>query len=311
MIRSFESRDKDSLTALWNTAGVPMGYASLDREKLDALIFSHPAFAPAHTFVLEKNGTVHGLALGCVQGTRGHMGCLIAPTQADTAALVSALEDAFRRSGCSESMVSFWCPIRLPWVIPGTNGHQHNNVPGVPVDLPLHAYLAGLGYEVKSRETAMYLDLSGFEIPETVEDKAARMARKGYTVALYDGNTHRGLKEMVDTLGNPLWSEEIPAAGAAGLRLLVGLKGDQVAGFAGPIYPEESGRGYFSGIGVAPAFENHGLGKLLFYRLCREEKLAGAQYMSLFTGAENPARFIYEGAGFRVCRSFDVMRKAL
>ena len=89
------------------------------------------------------------------------------------------------------------------------------------------------------------------------------------------------------------------------------LKGDQVAGFAGPVYPEETGRGYFSGIGVAPEFEGKGFGTLLFYRLCREERQAGAAYMSLFTGEENPARKIYERAGFEVRRTFDVMKKLL
>lgn len=311
MIRSFESRDKDALLALWNNAGVNMGYAPLEQEEFGCLILDHPAFSPGHSFVLESEGALRGFALGCVQESRGHMGCLIAQSEAETASLVSALEDSFRRSGCTESMVSFWCPIRLPWVMPDTPGHQHNNVPGVPVDLPLHKSLLELGYEAKSREIAMHLDLSDFEIPEAVEEKANRMAREGCTVALYDAGKHRGLKEMVDSLGNPLWSEEIPAAGAAGMRLLVGLKDDQVAGFAGPIYPEPTGRGYFSGIGVGPAFEGHGLGKLLFYRLCREERLAGAKYMSLFTGEENPARFIYEGAGFQVRRKFDVMRKAL
>ena len=299
------------MLALWNCAGVDMGYATLTPEEFDRLILNHPEFSPACAFLLEEEGTLRGFAFGCIQGNRGHLGCLIAGSEADAAALVSKVEEVFINSGCTESMVSFWCPIRLPWIIPGTAGHQHNNLPGVPVDLPLHDWLAALGYEAKSREVAFHLDLSAFEIPAAVEEKASRMAREGYTVALYDGAKHIGLREMVDTLGNPLWSQEIPAAGETGLRLLVGLKDNQAAGFAGPVYPEQSGRGYFSGIGVAPEFEGHGLGKLLFYRLCREEKLAGAKYMSLFTGEENPARRIYEGAGFRACREFDVMRKAL
>ena len=33
--------------------------------------------------------------------------------------------------------------------------------------------------------------------------------------------------------------------------------------------------------------------------------------MSLFTGEENPARFIYLGAGFRVVRTFGVLLKEL
>ena len=77
------------------------------------------------------------------------------------------------------------------------------------------------------------------------------------------------------------------------------------------IYPEATGRGYFAGLGVAPQFEGHGLGTLLFYRLLQREKEVGSQYMSLFTGEDNHARFIYLGAGFRIVRTFGVMLKEL
>ena len=137
------------------------------------------------------------------------------------------------------------------------------------------------------------------------------MAQKGYTVIQYDGSRYDGLLPMLESLGSPLWISEITEAAARGQRLLVGLHGSTVAGFAGPIYPEKTGRGYFAGIGVSPAFEHHGLGTLLFYRLCQAEKDAGAQYMSLFTGVSNPARLIYEGAGFQTKRVFSVLEKDL
>ena len=84
-----------------------------------------------------------------------------------------------------------------------------------------------------------------------------------------------------------------------------------MAGFAGPVYPEPTGRGYFAGIGIAPQYQHRHLGKLLFFRLCAEEKRAGAVYMSLFTGVANPARRIYESAGFTSVRTFGVLLKTL
>ena len=116
---------------------------------------------------------------------------------------------------------------------------------------------------------------------------------------------------MLSALGNSMWSSEIPAAASAGQYLLVGLKGHTVAGFTGPIYPEPSGRGYFAGLGVAPQYEGHGLGTLLFNRLCLAERACGAQYMSLFTGVNNPAQRIYQAAGFTPRRYFAVMIKEL
>ncbi len=119
------------------------------------------------------------------------------------------------------------------------------------------------------------------------------MGGEGYHVERYDPRRHVGLEEMVAALDNTMWSEEIPAAGKSGMDLLVGLKGNVCAGFTGPVYPEKTGRGYFAGLGVAPQFEGHGLGTLLFYRLLEREKQAGAKYMSLFTGKTTmPGLFI-------------------
>lgn len=321
MIRKFLPGDGEKLYALWNSRGCEMGYAPLTKEKFDQLFLRHPHFSADYTFVLEKAGTVLGFVNGCTGediprgNERGYVSCLILSPEADheenTALLLQALEDAFRAAGRQYSAVTFFNPIRLPWVIPGTGGHQHNNAPGVAVDLPLHGRMLSLGYREAAREDAMYLDLQEFSVPERVENKAEAMASQGYTVARYDEKRHHGLTEMLDALNNPMWSSEIPAAVEQGMEVLVGLKGSQVAGFTGPIYPEDTGRGYFTGLGVAPEFEHHGLGSLLFYRLCQREREAGAKYMSLFTGAENPARHIYLGAGFRVCRSFGVMLKHL
>lgn len=315
MIRHFLPPDRPEVLRLWNTAGAAMGYAPLDDKKLDHLLLSHPAFSPELTFVLEDRGMVLGFVNGCVQEDQGFVSCLLLTAQADTreytAQLLAALEEAFRAWGARCSRVSFFNPIRLPWLIPGTDGHQHNNVPGAAVDWLLHGRLRDLGYRATSRECGMYLNLKDFRMPAWVEEKAGRMAAEGYTVAPYDAARHSGLEQMLEKLQNPLWPSEIPMAVREGRDVLVALWGDTVAGFAGPIYPEETGRGYFAGIGVAPRYERHGLGTLLFYRLCRREKENGARYLSLFTGEENPARRIYEGAGFRVVKTFDVMYKDL
>ena len=155
------------------------------------------------------------------------------------------------------------------------------------------------------------LIMADLEMVNRRVEKAAKMGGEGYHVERYDPRRHVGLEEMVAALDNTMWSEEIPAAGKSGMDLLVGLKDNVCAGFTGPVYPEKTGRGYFAGLGVAPQFEGHGLGTLLFYRLLEREKQAGAKYMSLFTGEDNHARFIYLNAGFRVVRTFGVMLKEL
>ena len=321
MIRNYLPTDAPALLALWNTAAVRDGYAPMDEGKFDKLLLKHPDFSADLTFVLEEDGEILGFANGCTGGhiprggERGYVSCVILAEGADndenTAALLDALEDAFRALGKIHSAVTFFNPIRLPWIIPGTADHQHNNAPGVAADLPLHGRMLARGYREFARECAMHLDLAEFEMPARIEEKAAAMAAEGYTVARYDPALHEGLEEMVAALNNPMWSAEIPAAGASGMDLLVGLWGNTCAGFTGPVYPEDTGRGYFAGIGVVPRFERRGLGTLLFYRLLQREKEVGSRYMSLFTGENNHAKQIYLGAGFRIVRTFGVMLKEL
>ena len=321
MIRNYRQSDAAALRHIWNTAGVRAGFAPLDAADFDQILLKHPDFSPDYTFVLEKNGEILGFCNGCTGdhipkgNERGYVSCVLLAEDADndenTAALMDALENAFRAAGRIHAAVTCFNPIRLPWVIPGTDGHQHNNAPGIGVDLPLYQRMLQRGYREGSRERAMYLDLSQYETPDWIREKAGRMAEKGCTVGRYDPARHTGLEEMVEALGNPMWSAEIPQAGRTGMDLLVALQDNVCAGFTGPVYPEKTGRGYFAGIGVAPQFEKRGFGTLLFYRLLEREKETGAKYMSLFTGEHNHAGEIYIGAGFRVVRRFAVMLKEL
>lgn len=321
MIRNYRETDSSAIYELWQEVATAMGYAPLTREKLDELLLKHPDFSTEHTFVLEQAGAVSGFVNGCTGDhipkgdVRGYVTCLLLKPSVDTMEhtqeLLSALEQSFRDRGRKYSAVTFFNPIRLPWIIPGTEQHQHNNAPGVATDLMLNGRMQSLGYREATRECAMYRSLADFSMPSEILEKQEKMATQGYTVAQYDPARHLGLEEMLAALENPLWCQEISEAGKTGMRLLVGLCGNTCAGFTGPIYPEESGRGYFAGIGVAPAYGRHGLGKLLFYRLLQEEKEAGAAYMSLFTGETNPAKNIYEAAGFRTVRTFSVMLKEL
>lgn len=321
MIRNYYDSDRPALFRLWNERAEALGYAPLTQTQFYALLPDHPDFSDEFTFVLEEDGAICGFVNGCTGAhipkgdVRGYVSCLIlsekADTDSNTAALLLALEEAFRHAGKAYSAVTFFNPIHLPWIIPGTDGHQHNNAPGVAVDLPLHGWMLSLGYRETTRETAMHLDLESFTIPEKIRKKEEKMAAEGYTVAFYNPQKHQGLDEMLRDLQNPLWIEEINAAAKAGTPVLVGLCGNTVAGFTGPIYPESTGRGYFAGIGVALRYEHHGLGKLLFYTLCHQEKEAGAKYMSLFTGETNPARSIYLEAGFQIARTFGVLIKEL
>ena len=320
MIVNFTPADREEVANLWARNAARQGYAPRDEAALDVLLFMHPYFSSAHAFVLKENG-LRAFICGCTGddiprgNERGYFTCLLSDEDVDTeettAMLLAALEDSFRAAGKRYSAVTFFNPMRLPWVMPGTPGFEHNNMPGIAVDLPLHARMLKNGYKEATRECAMFRDLAEYTMPAEIKALAEKAAADGYRCALYNQSKHAGLEEMLAALDNPDWTAQITEAAENNRLLPVALAGSTVAGFAGPVYPEPSGRGYFAGIGIAPEYQGHGLGKLLFHYLCEQEKRAGARYMSLFTGETNPAGKIYTGAGFTPVRTFGVMMKEL
>ncbi len=292
IVRQF--RETDDLSPLLNGVYGP--------EAVEILL-THEAFERDRAWIAEEDGKAVGFACCAAE----YLACFVG----DCEELLDRVQQDAGLRGCGRLKVSYFCPIRLPWVIPESDGARHNNRPGMPVGSPEHDLFCRCGWQEKSRQVAMYLPLEGYVFPEEVKKQAEEMARTGYSVDWYDEKRHEGVDEMVESLGNSMWSAEIPAAAHGGLPLLVGLEGNIVAGFTGPVRPEANGRGYFAGIAVGPAFQGHGLGKLLFYRLLEAEKQVGARYMTLFTGETNHARQMYRKAGFREVRTFAVMEKEL
>ncbi len=320
-IRGMTHSDRPAVVSLWNTAGVAMGYAPLDEKGLESVLFDHPDFSEDCGFVLTDGDKTVGFVCGCTgenmaQGaTHGYIACLLLDRDYFTAEnvqrLVSSAEGVFLRCGKRFSAVSYKCPVRLPWVVPGTPGHQHNIMPGVPTDTKLFEILKELGYGCIDEEAAMYLPLDSFTVPDSIARKQDRAAQEGFTIGWYEEGRYTGLEEMLDSLGHYRWITEIPRDCKAGKPVMLALYGDVVAGFTGPIYPEPNGRGYLAGLGVDPRFQGHGLGTVLFYRMCEAEREQGARYMSIFTESANHARRIYEQAGFEVRRFFAVVEKKL
>lgn len=320
MIRNFSVNDLNAITSLWNRRAVIDGYVEHTREGFTNIFLNNKYFSIQHAFVLEEDGGL-GFICGCTGddlpagNERGYFTCLVLDEQVDTLEntrlLLSYLENSFQAAGKTVSDVLFFNPIHLPWYIPGTKGHQHNNAPGIAVDTKLYSRIIKCGYIERGRESAMYIDLSTFSIPDRIKEKQSALNNSGMYISLYDSSRCFGLSEMLNNLGNPLWISEIEESARKNIPFLVAEVGGQVVGFAGPIYPEKTGRGYFTGIGVTPAWEGKGLGSQLFYYLCEHEKITGARYMSLYTGENNPAKRIYEGAGFITVRSFAILRKEL
>ena len=295
--------------------GAAAGYAPLDAGKLDELLLAHPAFCGESTFVLEEGARsrllprLHGRYSRRAR-VRGYVSCVLldetCDTAENTALLLGAVEESFRAKGKSVAAVTFF---QSP---ASAVDHPRNGRPPAQQHArhsegyPLYERMLALGYREAATEMAMYLDLAAFAYPAAMEERAAKMAAQGYTVDWYKEGVHRGVDEMVASLGNPMWDAEIPGA-----RRHAPSSSPATRSQASPTgVPGADRPGYFAGIAVEERYRGHGSASF-FYRLCRAEKECGAQYMSLFTGIDNPAQNIYKEAGFTPRRYFAVMIKEL
>lgn len=319
-IASFEHRYSEGIVALWNKEAVAEDYKELDLSSFARIFVSNPYFDANTTFVLlDEGGDVQGFACGCtgddlpLGNVAGYITCVFLSEayRNDDAygELLGAIEARFRALGKTQADVLFFNPMMLPWYIPGTDRHEHNNAPGVPVGSPFHAYLLAHGYAERTQECAMYLDLADFRWTDDMSAKADKAGETGYEVALFDPARHEGIEAMLRGFDNPLWQREIAQCTADGVPVVIAAKDGEAVGFAGPVNRQDNGRGYFAGIGVHQDHEGHGLGSVLFFKLCEAFKEIGTDYMSLYTGIKNPAVRIYEKAGFRTVKHFAIMRR--
>lgn len=332
MITAWEDRFTAGVVKLWNKQAVRDGYKSLTEDDFTALFLLSPYFDREAAFVLvdqdqewdqqeqkREHVQVLGFACGCTGddlplGERaGYITCIILAESVQTdesyRMMIGAIERRFQQRGKQRADFLFFNPMKLPWLIPGTDEHEHNNAPGVPEGSRLHEFLLRYGYVERALECGMYLPLGAFSIPEEIRGKESKAAAEGYRVELFDSVKHSGLEQMLAGLDNPLWQEQIPRYAADGVPVMIAAYQGKAAGFAGPIIREPSGRAFFIGIGVHPQHEGHGLGSILFFKMCEAFQQAGAEYISLFTGSENPAKRIYERAGFQTVKRFAIMRR--
>lgn len=321
MIDKYQSQDAEEIIKLWNRAAVKIGYREMDTARFTQIFTENPYFHSDHTFVMREEEAIVGFACGCVGDdiplgkVSGYITCILLDEKYETSdnyrRFMDLLEKSFAKAGRIQSDILFFNPMMLPWYIKGTDRHEHNNAPGVFKNSQLYQELLEYGYTERTTECAMYMNLDNYSIPATIREKVEKAARDGYQVSLFDKSKHYDLDTMLQKLDNPLWEKEIKQAAIEGAPVLVAAQNGRTVGFAGPIRRQESGRGYFTGIGVNKEHEGHGLGTILFFLLCQEEKKVGARYMSLYTGKTNPAAKIYLQAGFHIVEEFAVMRKEL
>lgn len=225
--------------------------------------------------------------------------------------LYSELEKALSKENENIKRIDciFYNPCQLSWFIPNHHPHDHNGIPGVLMESEAYPFFKSVGFFDYAVQNAYYMPLGNYQVAEKIKIINEKLKEENITVCFYQKEKHFGFSELFDNIQNEGWRKSVMARLDEPI-LVVEQKG-RIIGYTGPLSLSEEKRGMFCGIGVHTDFRGKGIGKALFSRLCFEHQKNGALFMSLFTGENNNARFVYEGTGFEMVGKFSCMRKNL
>ena len=325
-IRALTGNDVPQIVSLWNGC-VSRGealYRPLTAEYFETKFIAQSGAA---IFVACDGDVLCGFIAGCKltsflpgqteENTPAYLSTMmVAPErrrQGVGSALLAAFEAHFAAMGKKAFAVSSLCPINLDWVIPGTPGHEHNNMPGIDEECLGFEFLKKRGYAVAVREVAMYLNLAEYAPKPEVEARRAALAAEGITVGVYDVAQHAEFDGMCDRVGSEYWRQVLreETAKENPRPILAAVTDGHMVGFTGPVDKQENGRGWFTGICTDPLYEKRGIAGVLFNDLMGQFIKVGAAYSTLFTGTENHAQRLYLKTGFKPARYFAIMKKAI
>ena len=327
-IRKFSNEYISQVVALWNVhlCGCTQ-YKPLTEAGFVSKFIGNANFSCDGTFVAIEGEKTVGFANGIVKkeflpgetagNTPGYPTMIIVDPEyrgkGIGSLLLSRLEQFFKTNGKTKSQSIFFNPVKLEWYIPGTDRHEHNNSPGVDAETPALDFMKKNGYLAQAEQVSYHLDLAGFHMSPATVARQAELLQKGIYTGYYNPKEHFGFEELFDDLGNGDWKKGIldNISKEAPDPVIVAADHGKICGFTGPIRAEESGRGFFVGIGTHSQYRGGGIMTVLFELLMEGFKTAGARYSTLFTGTTNPARKIYQRTGFQIARYWSVMGKEL
>lgn len=272
------------------------------------------------TFGAYEGDRLVGIASGNVAPARkaGYLSYLcVAPDcrrRGIATALCDRLEEALAADPIVEKLEAvFYNPVQLPWYIPHGNGDYHPCLPGVDKSSGLYLFLKNRNWRDFATQNCYYRRMADYADKPSIASTRERLLSEGIELTLYDPEKHHGLPELFDNINNPGWKAHVLARLDLPIVVAVDRNADGlVVGYTGPLSVVGTpGRGNFCGIGVRTEYRGRGIGKPVFCEMCARHRDGGADFMSLYTGEDNPARNIYESAGFRIVRSFADMRKVL
>ena len=340
-IRPMESRDYPSAEALWN-ACVQAGevlYYPLTESIFQETFLRHEGCEPGNLLVAEIGDSVAGLIHGVAPGTfrlsqpgKAYLTCVMTSPafrgRGVGSALLRELKARMRAAGAHTLYISSLNPVHLSWRIPGTPGHDHNNMPGLDTGCAGWDFFLRQGFRELAREAAFYRSLASWRLPPEIPLMRERLEEEGIRTGCWQPGWGEEYDAMCDRVGSDYWRDVLRTEIAAwktgepnaderfwpdGRRpagprpLLTAVCRGLIIGFTGPVDLQKSGRGWFTGICTDPLFEKRGIATVLFNLLMQAFAEEGAAFTTLFTGLNSHARKVYERAGLRPVREFALM----
>lgn len=325
-IRALHKNDLTAVVGLYNAVAAELGYVPFGGPAAFAAHFlGAPDYCAGGLAVAVQNGQVAGLVAVLYkkvllpeethQNTPGFLNLLLVEKRLRGQGVGTALlhwgEAFLRKNGKNQAVLSHKCPIKVSWYV-DEQLHQHNKAPGIIKSSEGAAFLRRRGYQVACEEVSYYKQLSKYQTPAYAQSQIAALAQQGIHFGWFDASVHTDYGSLFTSLKDESFRQKFANGMAEGRDILVGAEGSRVCATAGTVYPEANGRGFFSAIGVDPAYSGRHIGTALFHTLCQKLREKGAVYMTFFTGADNlSARCIYEKAGFSIVREWAILNKKL
>ena len=321
-VRRFSEKDMPEVLALFNNAVSDKEtiYKPLNEAMFTTLFYKESEIMNPVVTVGVEDGKIIGFAAGntSIKLDKAYITYVgVAKTHRRKGygrKLLAELERVLqeKNNGIKKFEIVFFNPANLTWIVPGTSAHDHPNAPGVDMQSSAYLFFKNNGYRDFAYQNVYYLELKNYVLPDDMKVRLKQLEENELHITTYQPDLHQGFDELFDNLASEDWrtriTDNIKRPDGGDPVLILEHKG-KICGFTGPLAVQESGRGYFAGIGVHSDYRGHGAGKAMFASLCIGLKEIGARYMTLFTGENNPARNIYEAAGFKIVRSFADMRK--
>ena len=216
LIRPFAPEDLSAAAALWNQccASGDVLYCPLEEDAFLRRFTLGEGCLPDHFLAAEENGSLvgflHAVAPETFRGARkgvGYVTCLmVRPDMRSRGIGRALLEEEIRRlkaCGADSVQISSVNPVNLSWRIPGTPGHDHNNMPGLDTECAGAGFFRHMGFDAVHTEVAMYLNLKDYTPWPEMRDGPA-MPRSGIEY----GSENPGYREDAK-LFRERWKEEL------------------------------------------------------------------------------------------------------